>query len=107
MPSKESIAVILAAMALGLRKKGAKNNSSTKDIEPLIEEVTYDTFKPFNFLFESGYNKKWLTRNKDIFFHGSNTIEDISNPILKRNPKHPAIFSDQQELQTRSGYLCY
>jgi len=96
MPSKESIAVILAAMALGLRKKGAKNNSRSKDIEPLIEEVTYDTFHPFDFI-DSNFSDQ---DKENIFFHGSNSIEDVTNPVIKRNPKHPDIFSDQQKLQT-------
>ena len=101
MPSKESIAVILAAMALGFRRKGTKNKSSSKDIEPLIEEVTYDKFKvAVSDFLKSRYPNKWGYRDKSIFFHGSSSIGDVNNPILKRNPKHPPIFSDQQELQT-------
>lgn len=87
MTSKESIAVILGAIALGLRNKGSK------DVQPEIENITKEELvRRFG---EYGQN---LEENQ--YLHGSSVVGNIHNPILKRNPKHPAIFSEEQELET-------
>jgi len=87
MPSKESIAVILGAIALGLRNKGSK------DVQPVIENITEEELT-------SRFARYPTELKKNQFLHGSTGFENIANPVLKRNPKHPIIFSQEQELET-------
>jgi hypothetical protein len=83
MPSKESIAVILGSIALGLRKKGSKNTPTP------IE--TIDRYSLKNLLSHLGSNE---------YIHGTMGFSDYRNPILYRNPMHPPIFSKEQEAIT-------
>lgn len=87
MLSKESIAVILGAIALGIRSKGSK------DTQPVIENITEKELI-------SRFGRFGHNLEKNQYLHASTGFENTTSPILKRNPNHPAVLSDEQRITT-------
>jgi len=83
--SKESIAVILGAIALAVSKKLAGSKNMPTPIDTIDRYTLKDRLKQ-------------LKPNE--YIHGTMGFADPSNPILYRNPKHPVIFSKEQEAIT-------